>query len=152
MMGRRLEQYRILASELVKKYDVIVMADFDLRQVKTKKRPEGGVDGNRQIRNTAKIASVGSMRKEIVRACSESGKIFEKVGPANITRECPFCGGRIEGSPRAYITVTCGDCGRMYDQDWAGANNILKKVVRSTHEGFLRTPQSLPGNGRSANG
>ena len=71
------------------------MEDFDLRQVKTKKGPETGVDGDRNIRNTAKVAAVSSLRNEITRAFAEAGKIVEKVDPANTTLECPFCGGRI---------------------------------------------------------
>lgn len=128
--GRRLDQYRVLASQLAKNYDVIVIEDFDLRQVKTKKRPEEGVDTDSKIRNASKIASVGILRNEIRRACVEAGKINFKVNPLNTTLECPFCGGRIEGSPRENITVTCGNCRAVYDQDWAGAKNILKKFMQ----------------------
>lgn len=124
MQGRRLDQYRVLASELVKKYDIIAMEEFDLRQV-TRKKAEG--DKDRKIRSVARVAAVSSLRDEIVRACSESGKFFQKFDPANTTMQCPFCGGRIEGSPRENITVVCGKCKAVYDQDWAGAKNILKK-------------------------
>ena len=139
MQRRRLEQYRLLAKELVIKYDVIVMENFDLRKVLTRKGPEGGVDGDRGIRNIARLAAVGSLRNEISRACAEAGKFIEKVNPANTTLECPFCGGRIEGSPRANITVVCGKCKAVYDQDWAGAKNILKKWLEAP-----RPPVSEP--------
>lgn len=127
MMGRRLDYYRVLAKELADKYDVIVVEDFDLRSVQSKKHPEEGVDGDQKIRKRANLAAVGSLRNEIARACAENGKIFEKVDPAYTTLGCPFCGGKIEGSPRANITVACSQCKAVYDQDWGAAKNILKK-------------------------
>jgi chorismate mutase len=134
MMGRRLDQYRVLACSLVKKYAVIILEDFDLRRVKTKKSPEEGVDADSAIRNASKIASVSILRNEIIRACAEAGKIIEKVDPFNTTLECPFCGGKIENHPRRAITVTCGTCGATYDQDWAGAKNLIKKFSRQGEE------------------
>ncbi|MHB8123942.1 MAG: zinc ribbon domain-containing protein [Desulfuromonadaceae bacterium] len=146
--GRRLDQYRVLAGQLAKNYDVIVIEDFDLRQVKTKKRPEEGVDTDSKIRNAAKVASVGILRSEIKRACIEAGKLFAKVDPFNTTLECPFCGGRIEGSPRPSITVTCGNCHAVYDQDWAGAINILKKFSQQGPEAAIEQTSNLKASSR----
>jgi transposase/ribosomal protein S15P/S13E len=137
MMGRRLDQFRVLASNLVKKYDVIILEDFDLRKVKTKKNPEEGVDVDSAIRNVSKIASVSALRNEIFRACAEAGKIIEKSAPFNTTLECPFCGGKINNHPRPAITVTCGTCGATYDQDWAGAENLIKKFIGKGEESVV---------------
>jgi len=146
--GRRLDQYRVLASQLVKDYNVVVVEDFDLRQVKTKKSPEEGVDTDAKIRNASKIASVGILRNEIRRACVEAGKIFVKVDPLNTTLECPFCGGRIESDPKKYITVTCGNCRATYDQDWGGAKNIYKKFTQQEPAPVVEHPSVFKASSR----
>jgi len=125
MSGRRLEQYRIFAVKAAREYDTVIFEEFDLRAVRRKKRPEQGVDAESGLRNFMTIASVSILRREIKRAFDAAGKLFIKDHSSGTTRACPFCGGTTESDPKASILLSCGNCKKVYDQDWAKSEGPL---------------------------
>jgi hypothetical protein len=124
--GRRLEQYRIFAAKAAREYDAVIFEEFDLRGARRKKPPEQGVDARSGLRNLAKIAGVSLLRSEMKRAFDAAGKLFVKV-PMSWMRACPFCGAATESDQKAGILLTCGNCGKVYDRNWAKAKDLLSR-------------------------
>jgi hypothetical protein len=131
MRARRLEQYRLFASKAAGQYDAVIFEEFDLRGLSKKKRPEQGVDADANLRNVKKIAGVSILRSEFQRAFEAAGKPFvkERISGAG---KCPFCDKASQREPGPGVLVSCINCGKVYDRDWAKAKTLLFQWIAAT--------------------
>lgn len=123
-LADRREKYRIFADWLTKRYDEIVLEDFDLRKVA--ELDKGGGEMWQAARRQRQWASVHQLR-----LCIESTAKREKVGvtklkPAYSTVVCAECGSLERWDKAKEIRHTCLACGATWDQDQNAATNLLK--------------------------
>lgn len=124
---RRREIYRVFASELTKKYDTVVLENFDLRKVTRKPDPEKGTGGALPMDRQRFIASVSELRLAINNACARAGVEVMSVDAKNTTTECHECGHKEKFDASAQIWRTCPKCGALWDQDYNAAINLLHR-------------------------
>lgn len=126
VIKRRREIYRVFASELVKKYGVIIIEDIDLINLAKKVDPEHGPKISIKADSNRFIASIGILIKSIEDACKRSGADKITVDAVNTTRICNNCS-FLNDKSSVKLFLTCEKCGNTYDQDFNAAKNILKR-------------------------
>jgi transposase len=125
MTGRRLEQYRVFAAKAARQYDSAIFEELSLQRLKGEKRWPRGGDGGSESWNLMNIVSASILRREIKRALDSAGKPFIKVHLPGSKVECPFCGKNTQSDERPGVLLSCEDCGKVYDLDWAKAKSLL---------------------------
>lgn len=125
---RREETYRCWAAEMARKYSLIVVEDFDLRDLARKKPVEE--DGEYDdLARTQRIEGAPSLlRSSLENACSSRGKAFLKRPCAGTTITCHECGRETLWDKAAYLTHRC-ECGATWDQDFNAAVNLYRDGV-----------------------
>ena len=122
-LRRRKDQYRRLAAELSKKYETLVLENFDLRDTQKNKKVE-----EKSVAQAAKyqqrVAACSELRTQLIQAFhSRGGRVF-KVDPAYTSQKCSACGIIRKGN-RQGANYVCEQCGAQLDADWNAAKNIL---------------------------
>jgi hypothetical protein len=88
-MRHRLEEYRKLGADLAERYDTLVVEDFDLRRVATKKSMEDGdEDTYESARHNRVLACTSELRGALVNAFVAHGGMAYAVSAVNTTMEC----------------------------------------------------------------
>ncbi len=131
VLRRRREVYRIFAANLTRKYDTVVLEDFDLRKAAEKPSPEHGTAGVLPADKQRFIASVSELRLAIKNACSRDGVEVISVDAKNTTIECAQCGHSEKWDSAAQIWHTCPACGKLYDQDENACLNLLNRFANA---------------------
>lgn len=128
---RRREIYRIFAAKAVRKYDTIVLEDFDLRRVAKKPDAENGTGGALPMDKQRFIASVSELRLALKNACQQAGVDVMIVDAKHSTIECFTCGHREKFDASAQLWRTCPKCGELWDQDYNAAINLLHRGLET---------------------
>lgn len=126
MILRRREQYRVLAAQLARKYDELLLEDFDLRGVTQLDREAADLPDAARHHRT--LAAPSLLRDALVNAFTQRGKPVRKVEAARTTTDCHACGGKLGGDPATDLRLWCPTCGRSYDQDENAARNLLHRA------------------------
>jgi hypothetical protein len=118
----RREIYRLWARELARDYSLVVLEEFDLRQVARRAKPEQDEEStNTQRKNRMRVAP-SLLRSAIIEVC--------KVGvidPMNNTHICHACGSVEQFDAIVHLSHDCGACGVRWDQDFNAAQNALRR-------------------------
>jgi len=137
---KRREQYRLYAHALAQRYSVVVLEDFDLRDVAQRGEVEDGPTTDRRRPNYLRtIAAISELRQCLVSA----GLRVVAVPAEYTTQRCHSCGHVGDFDAAKAIDHTCSSCGRTWDQDANAARNILASApATSTNEKGAREQQS----------
>ena len=123
---RRKNDYKVLASELSKRYHTLVLEKFDLRRlVKLKNAEDSGYD-NETARNNRFLASIHELRNVLINAFQKCGEV-EFVKAANTTRICSWCGALNTFDAARNLKHQCYECGIVWDQDDNASTNIRRR-------------------------
>lgn len=127
MRLRLREQYRIFARRIADRYDVLVIEDFDLRQVVRKPVAEAEPQppivasaGSRQI------VAPGNFRAALLNAAGREGLQVAKIPAQYTTRRCHACLYQGEWNQVESVLHRCESCNELWDQDYNAAANLLE--------------------------
>lgn len=165
IIAARRARWRQIAAELTSRYATIVIEDGRNRSPDRPsgswKLPDLGAPGwerhdpedgdpseGRDQRRMSRIAAVGELRAEILKAAKQRGCRVVVEAIANTTRECAWCSHvQQDVDFRAVVTYRCEDCGRVADQDANAGRNLLHRngfssgPVPPANPGSARGPQ-----------
>lgn len=135
-LGRRRDDtWRNVAAWLARSASVLVTDDSDLRELRRKPGADdddpvlpGSVQEKARAR--AALAAPGRLRQFAVQAAVRDGLGVQEVDSAYLSRTCPYCAHVTEAGPQfaAAAMVTCGGCGKGYDQDLSAARLMLQRA------------------------
>lgn len=122
LTGRVCERYRVFAADIAARYQVLILEDFDLRQV-----AEINPDEERKTTGATyrQMASPSSLRSALVNAARREGLEVRVVPGAYTTKTCHACRKTEEWDQAASVMHRCGHCGDLWDQDRNAAINLL---------------------------
>lgn len=123
-LRHRREVFRIFAAGLAKRYEKLVLEEFDLRPMARHESPESGVAENTSARSMRQLAAPSELRLVLVNAFGGA----EKVPAHDTTRTCNACESVQQWDQAAEISHTCSACGVRWDQDANAALNILRRA------------------------
>lgn len=136
-LAARKDFYRNQAAQLARRFGVLVLEDFDLRD--TARIPDVLEEPGLDRRRIAKIAACGELRSCLEQAFFRRGGLIQWVEPQDTTHVCPTCGAYTEFDAAASIEWTCSGCGVRWDQDDSAALVLLQRVkthlVKGRHGG-----------------
>lgn len=123
LVARRREAYRVIAAWLLKDAAVVVVDDWDVRQISRVPRADQDDDGQATAaRVNRTLASPGLLRDAVVTAAPAAGIHVVKGTAASTHHDC---GGALDHDERAKgVMVECQACRRMVDQDVSAARNL----------------------------
>ena len=129
---KRREQYRVFAASLGNRYGTVFLEDFDLRKVAATPEPEKDVEYDDEARYQRTKGATSTLRSAIHNVCVRTGVIYDDtIDPKDTTHECPECGAYMDFDAAVNLLCTCGSCGRVFDQDFVGAKNVLLRGLRA---------------------
>jgi hypothetical protein len=131
----RLNEYRCLAKEFIKKYSTLVIENFDLRTMDRKPKLETKVQHKITKRNRRE-AALSEFRQAFINAFIREGGRVIHVDPAYTTQKCYECGYTGKWDAAIAIDHTCESCGKTWDQDRNAALNILS--LYRLNKGFVK--------------
>jgi hypothetical protein len=136
LLARRKDQYRVLASQLARKYRTLVLETFDLRDMQRLAPVESDSHENRTARSHRTMAALSVLREALVHAfAGRRGTVIE-VPAANTTRTCHACGAIEEGWDQAAdLEHRCTACWEIWDQDANAARVLYAIGERSSGNG-----------------
>ena len=126
-LARREQGYRTWAAEIARSASLVVLEDFDLRQVARKPPVEEQGDHDDLARSQRIAAAPGVLRSALVDACRSRGVRVVLVAPAFTTLRGEPCGAVPHGDAARYLSHRCPACGAIWDQDANAAANILRQ-------------------------
>lgn len=118
--NQRKDYLHKLTTDLVKKYDVIVIEDL-----KTK-----NLQKNHHLAKAIANASWYQFRAMLEYKCQWYGKRLMVVSPNNTSRICSTCGHNDGPKALEIREWTCSQCGTHHDRDINAAVNILKRGLK----------------------
>jgi transposase len=122
------EQYRIFAVEVTRKYGILILEDFDLRQLAvTEQKPKDKQKDNQRktASNYREMVSPSVFRGALLNACRREGLEIRIVPGAYSTRTCHACQTVEKWDQSASVVHRCENCGARWDQDQNAAINLL---------------------------
>lgn len=122
---RRRERYRLLALKVAKRYDLVILAKLDLRQLKRLPAPEQDDAAVAAVRRHRTYAAVGELRQALLLATGNTGAAIQTVDAQHSTSLCHACGCMCQWDHAADLEHTCEHCGERWDQDVNAAENLL---------------------------
>jgi hypothetical protein len=144
-MRARKNFYRTFAAGLAERYDVVVLEDFDLRDMARLPEPESTEPSIRGARSNRSMAAVSELCLSISHAFAGDEA---RIPAYNTTRTCHLCGLVQAFDAARAIHHVCEGCHEVWDQDLNAGVNLRERwrVVRKT--GVARTirevAESLP--------
>jgi hypothetical protein len=124
--NHRHEEYRKLAARLARTYAVIVLEQFNLRDLAQEPAPEDGVASEgRNVRSTARLAAPGELRAAIKAAAEKYGAKIVELSAIDTTQRCHACGTCEPWDAAPAIKHKCAICGATWDQDYNACRNLL---------------------------
>lgn len=130
----RREEYRKFAAALAKKYSVVFLEDFDLRQVQRKPAPESGTQGSLPADRQRVLAAVSTLRSAIANACRREGVRVVFVEASFTTLSCNSCGHTEKWDAAKWLVRICPKCKAVWDQDENAAKIILRRGLSKMRE------------------
>lgn len=127
-LNYRKEQYRLFALELAKKYETIIIENYDLR---------GIVEDEYRIKEPAKqrVEGAPSSAREIFESTGTRLGCRVLMGESKLaTQQCHICGCTIRWKAAPRIMHTCVQCGNTWDQDVNNARNLLDRAKEHIEE------------------
>jgi len=128
-LRRRREGYRVFAANLVRRYDTIVLEQFDLRKIARRSAVDAEKPENETARSHRQLAGVSILRLSIIQAAQGAGRAVLAMPAKDTTRTCPVCGLVEKRDAAASIVLVC-ECGAEWDQDTHGAAPLLLTSAR----------------------
>ena len=126
-LGHRREEYRKLAVRLARTYAVIVLEQFNLRDVAQEPAPEdGAASEGHNVRATARLAAPGELRAAIKAAAQKYGAEIVEFSAIDTTQRCHACGTCEPWDAAPAIEHKCVICGAVWDQDYNACMNLLR--------------------------
>ena len=134
VVNRRKEMVEKVSLDIVKRYNMIIMEDLDIRQLRSRSMSSG-------LNISYNDCSLGLLRQRIFCKAMEAGRTIVLVDPRNTSQMCSGCGHIVhkELSDRVHY---CPYCKLTMDRDLNASLNIL-------HRGLTNNP-SLVMQGRIA--
>jgi hypothetical protein len=136
--ANRKEQYRLLATELARKYSTIRIHNFKLAPlVKRKKVEHKETEQEKAQRRNRTLAALSELGGAIKLAASNAGTTVEVVETdpkAPLTKQCHVCGGLCEFDAEKELEHRCEHCGGVWDQDQNFARNLLSRNLAEAAE------------------
>lgn len=126
--NRRKDFNHKLSRKLVNAYDIVVVEDVKLADLKAR-ASEGPKPMARNINRSYSDVAFGQFRNFISYKAENAGKIFVKVNPAYTTQECYSCGTIVEKTLKQRVH-SC-PCGYTADRDFNAAQVILRRGLAS---------------------
>jgi hypothetical protein len=124
-LRHRREVYRVFAAHLARRYEVLVLEDFDLRRIATR-APVGADQAENEVaRHHRQLAAVSELRLCLVQAFAARGGRVVKLPAVDTTRRCHACGHVEVFDAAASIHHTCSRCQATWDQDDNAWRNLL---------------------------
>ena len=124
-LRRRRDLYRVFAAQIAEKYDTIVIEQFDLRSMATRKDETE----NETARSNRQLVAVSDFRIAVKNAVKSRGRVLVAMPAYDTTRTCPTCG-LVSDRPAAEDVVLKCECGAVWDQDTEGASELLLRRWR----------------------
>lgn len=128
-LRHRREVYRIAAADLARRYNTLVLEDFDLRRVARRHAPDAESAENGTARSNRQAVATSELRAALVNAFASEGKTKLVVPAVDSTRTCTVCGIVRAFDAAADIMHTC-ECGTTWDQDANAALVLLRRGER----------------------
>lgn len=126
-LRRRKDGYRCIAAQLARRYRVLVLEDFDLRDVARKEPVEADKTPNEVARYARQLAAVSELRLALQQAfVSRGGSVVVVLG-AYTTQTCNVCEVVEAFDAAAHVHHACTACGAVWDQDDNAAKNMLDR-------------------------
>ena len=130
IIGRRREEWRLVATELARTYDTILVGESKLPQIDGWERPdpdEGDPSDGREQRRMSRLCAPGELREEIKKAAHKTGARVILHEEKRATQQCYYCEHAEPWDAKPSITHECENCGRTWDQDANYGRNLLKR-------------------------
>ena len=126
-LARRKDQYRNLAARLSRKYQTLVLEQFDLRQMQRHVLPESNKGEVASVRLYQRDAACSILRSSLIDGFATRLGAVVEVNAAMTTQDCAVCGDHPEEPWDASKDVmhTCSACAANWDQDANAAHNLL---------------------------
>lgn len=132
------ELYRRCANILASKYKTLVLEDFNLDDVITGELgSEVEKNRSKKAHRNRQMAGPSLFRDALVWAFTKRGKRTVQYDAAFTSMTCSECG-RLNFI-KSNLLFFC-DCGRLWDRDFNGASNLLKKWIESPDDAKVTTP------------
>ena len=130
LLHRRQWIYRQEAATLARRYNQVIVEDFDLSQAARVKKNGTGGDLPRAARYQRVLVACHSLRQALVNAfVREHGKeAVVAVDARNTTQVCHACGTLERFDVAQKLRHRCSRCGAEWDQDENAALNLLAAV------------------------
>jgi len=127
--GRMRERFRLFALHIAKEYAVLVIEDFDLREVI--QAPKSESDKLAPRNHYRQLVSPGLFRSILVQTCNREGVAVARIDASYTTRECHICHYKGEWDALPSVMHRCAQCGNLFDQDHNAAVNLLRVWLNS---------------------
>ena len=127
-LGRRKALYLEWAADLTKRYAVIVLEDFNLREVAVLQPPDAEKkDLPKPVRRNRTVAACSEFRLALEHAAAKNGCTIDLEPCADTTATCAKCGNieRFDHRPLVHACERCGGESGPVDQDRNAAENLL---------------------------
>lgn len=130
-LNYRREIYRLFALDLAKKYSIIVVEDYDLRDIVT--------DENRVLEPSAqRVEGAPSVARFTIRStATRVGCTVVDGDSKRATQRCHLCGCEEPWDAAPRVMHTCLGCGESWDQDVNNARNMLASASDAMKAGDL---------------
>jgi ribosomal protein S27AE len=129
LINRRKDIYRNIACEIAREYTHVRIANLQLKDMVKVKRNDGSDNKLAEIpRKNRNRAALAELTLYIQQACIKSGVTFEKIDTKYMTRTCSNCG-HLNSADEGDLSLSCGGCGAVYDQDDNAARNYLNGAL-----------------------
>jgi len=112
--------YRVVARDLARRYERLVIEEFDLRPLARRPMVEDHDPTHRLTNATRHLVAPSMLRECAMQAFST----VEQVDATNTTRACRHCGTINSWNAAEEVTHQCVSCGAVWDQDDNAADNI----------------------------
>lgn len=116
----RRECYRRLAAQLIARYGVVVLEEFDLADMAQKE------DTPQRASRTRARAAAGEFRRILETTAAREGVVVQRVPAAYTTLTCHRCESVCAFDAQAELSHLCEWCGAHWDQDENAARNLLR--------------------------
>jgi hypothetical protein len=124
-LAQRTDTYRKWAARIADLRRPIVVEDMDLRSLTA--RTEDEQELPQPVRRMRHQVAPGMLLQAIQNAARHRGVPVIKVQPANTSRVCPGCGGKLVVDDPGDLFRACAACGTIWDQDYAAARNLVAR-------------------------
>jgi putative transposase len=144
-LDHRKAKYAEFAAWLARKYETLILEDFDLRTFARKPAKDAKVDdqGRRESHQAEKAraqrheAATSILRSILRNAFERRGGTVIVVSAVDTTRTCGACGLVVDRDFAASVDWTCA-CGAVHDQDVNASNNLCERWRAQEKAGAAR--------------